>query len=238
VQRLETNYRTAALNIWRAAEAHRGGTYQAFLRLHRSLRRGSLKGFFDARPLRHHAPDGRARAAFHRLLVRQGQPSHSDAAEVPQDFLKLFQRFPSLNVNGCLSYAKWGSFSSHDSRRIFLARIVPWVLFRLPNQRSIYDGEDDAGDDVVVNEEFSTFQHGLAALCVAFLRRRPELRGELSAAQAAQLESLLRRALRSGKRFEEPLPAPPLPPGQDLQFLFPGLRLDAFARLVAATRPR
>lgn len=242
VRRLEIAYGRKAHAIWEAARAESAGAYQHFMRARRILQKGSLDGFLY-RSLKGRR-DGRARGAFRRLLLRQTPTPEGGGACVAMDFARLFmRRSRDGTATWALAHAKWGTFQTDEARRVFLARVVPWVLFRRPDQRSIYDAEDaeDADDtaNVLANPEFAKLQLTLAKTCVAFFRRGGDrVRGDLTMPQVARIVALLKSAIRSGKRYEEPLPAPPLPAGQRLQFLFPGLRLDAFWNLLQDTGAR
>lgn len=237
-RRMETTYRTVTIALWDEAKAD-GSAWTEFIRLHRAFRKGGLTGFFAEEPMQTHR-DGRARAAFHRLIRNQRPRTGGDTANVAADFARLLRRRPKRSVVQICAGAGWNSFSSDAARRVFLARWLPWVLFRMPDQVSSYGDDGEDGDDPAArNPEFTEMQRKLARACLNLLTQGgARVRGKLSATQASQLVRLLSAAIRRGRHFEEPLEAPPLPPGQSIQTLFPGLRLDAFARLVRSTGPR
>ena len=237
-RRLERAYRSAALAFWGAAKAD-ARAWEPLLRLHRALKHGRLDRFLDSSAMPAHG-DGRARRAFF-LLMRDQRAADGVAAEaVAADYARLFLRRPDWDVFAVLADAGWSSFATDAARRVYLARCLPRVLFRLPTQARVHDVEDDDGEEAVAGGiALAEVQRKLAKRCRKFLERGAErVRGRLTAVQVVRIVRLLSGALRSKPSYEEPLEAPPLPPGQSLQFLFPGLRLDSLARLLRDTRPR
>ncbi len=239
VRRLEIAYGTKARAMWGAAAEESDASLACFAATRLALLRKPMHGFFD-RKLKSHV-DGRARALFRRLLVQQAASLELSVAE---DFANLFRRHPNDSVFDALGHAKWGTFKSEAAVRVFLARVVPWVLFRIQDQRSIYVHAATSEDDneaidvapVIGTPEFAASQLKLARLCIHFFKKGgAALHGHLSPAQVTRIVGLLKAAVRNGKAYEEPLTAPKLAPGKTIQTLFPGLRLSAFKTLLNDT---
>jgi hypothetical protein len=219
-ERFRSDYGTAVKRFWKSID----GSSNEHLFVEAGARwRASQLGFFENAPM----GDGHARNAFHRLLETQ--------SPVAQEFAPLllkddFSDLWALKV----SRVGWASFSSNEARRVFLARCLPLVLFRRP----VGDPSDLDDDEESEREQgFTDWLRPLAETCVRFLTHRTAsaIRGRMTAPQASELVATLRAALRR-RQFEEPFPAPQRRPGQLLQTLFPGHRLNAFHRLLHATK--